>query len=62
MKARHMPRNNDANAAGESCDDVRSVVIHQGCLLEVDRDEEEDEEEEEAVEVEEYGYGGNLRV
>jgi hypothetical protein len=57
MKARHMPKNSDANAAGESCEDVCRVVIHQGCLLEDDEDDEE-----EAVDVEEYGYGGNLRV
>ncbi|MCI97986.1 hypothetical protein A2U01_0119287, partial [Trifolium medium] len=54
MKARHMPRNSDANAAGESCEDVCSVVIHQRRLLEDDKDEDEDEEE--AVAVEEYGY------
>jgi hypothetical protein len=62
IKARHMPKKRDANAAGESFGDVDNVVIHHGCLLEA-------EEEEEAIEVEEYGCGvergkgkGNLRV
>lgn len=67
MKERDIPRNRDANAAGESCEDIVNNVVHQGCLLEGGKEEEE---EEEAEEEEEYGFGvgkgkgkgGSLRV
>ena len=70
INARDIPRNRDANAAGESCEHVENVV-HQGWLLECGKVEgEEGEEKEEAVLIEEYGHGlgkgkgngGNLRV
>jgi len=48
IKARHMPKKRDANAAGESFGDVDNVVMRHGRFL---------EDEEEAVEHEEYGCG-----